>query len=427
MQFSERMSRIQPSAIRDVQKKISKKPGVISFAAGLPDPDLFPLDALAVSTEKMIREKGKEAFQYGLTKGYGPMLDKILERMARKENIHATVDNIIMTTGSQQGLALAAMMFLEEGDIVVAENPSYLGGINACRPYGTSFIGVDTDEDGMDTEQLDKVLSENPKVKLLYVIPNFQNPTGKAWTLERRKAFMDVINKYDVMVIEDNPYGEIRFKGEFVPTLKSMDTQGKIIYLGSFSKILAPGLRLAWMCANPEVIKQAELIKEGWDLQCNQFVQVQAVEFMNSYDLEKHIQGIQQAYKEKCELMLAEMEKEFPANVKFTKPEGGMFIWVVLPEHVDANAFLDTALEYGVAYIPGIEIDCTYENTNFHMLGYGMNWNAPVFAEIEKNGRRRRQKGRETLPADRSAFQVPCHHSGCHYIIRILKQCFCRR
>ena len=353
MQFSERMSRIQPSAIRDVQKKISKKPGVISFAAGLPDPDLFPLDALAVSTEKMIREKGKEAFQYGLTKGYGPMLDKILERMARKENIHATVDNIIMTTGSQQGLALAAMMFLEEGDIVVAENPSYLGGINACRPYGTSFIGVDTDEDGMDTEQLDKVLSENPKVKLLYVIPNFQNPTGKAWTLERRKAFMDVINKYDVMVIEDNPYGEIRFKGEFVPTLKSMDTQGKIIYLGSFSKILAPGLRLAWMCANPEVIKQAELIKEGWDLQCNQFVQVQAVEFMNSYDLEKHIQGIQQAYKEKCELMLAEMEKEFPANVKFTKPEGGMFIWVVLPEHVDANAFLDTALEYGVAYIPG--------------------------------------------------------------------------
>lgn len=353
MQFSERMSRIQPSAIRDVQKKISKKQGVISFAAGLPDPDLFPLDALAVSTEKMIREKGKEAFQYGLTKGYGPMLDKILERMARKENIHATVDNIIMTTGSQQGLALAAMMFLEEGDIVVAENPSYLGGINACRPYGTSFIGVDTDEDGMDTEQLDKVLSENPKVKLLYVIPNFQNPTGKAWTLERRKAFMDVINKYDVMVIEDNPYGEIRFKGEFVPTLKSMDTQGKIIYLGSFSKILAPGLRLAWMCANPEVIKQAELIKEGWDLQCNQFVQVQAVAFMNSYDLEKHIQGIQQAYKDKCELMLAEMEKEFPANVKFTKPEGGMFIWVVLPEHVDANAFLDMALEYGVAYIPG--------------------------------------------------------------------------
>lgn len=281
------------------------------------------------------------------------MLDKILERMARKENIHATVDNIIMTTGSQQGLALTAMMFLEEGDIVVAENPSYLGGINACRPYGAQFIGVDTDEDGIDTEQLDKVLSENPKVKLLYVIPNFQNPTGKAWTLERRKAFMEVINKYDVMVVEDNPYGEIRFKGEFVPTLKSMDTQGKIIYLGSFSKILAPGLRLAWMCANPEVIKQAELIKEGWDLQCNQFVQVQAVEFMNSYDLEKHIQGIQQAYKEKCELMLAEMEKEFPANVKFTKPEGGMFIWVVLPEHVDANAFLDTALEYGVAYIPG--------------------------------------------------------------------------
>ncbi len=353
MQFSDRMSRIQPSAIRDVQKKIAKKSGVISFAAGLPDPDLFPLDALAVCTEKMIREKGKEAFQYGLTKGYGPMLEKILERMARKENIYASADNIIMTTGSQQGLALAAMMLLEEGDIVVAENPSYLGGINACRPYGAKFIGVDTDEDGIDTKQLDQVLSANDRVKMLYVIPNFQNPTGKAWTLERRKEFMNVINKYDVMVVEDNPYGEIRFKGEFVPTLKSMDTQGKIIYLGSFSKILAPGLRLAWMCASPEIINQAELIKEGWDLQCNQFVQVQAVEFMKNYDLEEHICRIQQAYKEKCELMLAEMEKEFPADVTFTRPEGGMFIWAVLPTHIDANVFLDTALEFGVAYIPG--------------------------------------------------------------------------
>lgn len=353
MNFSVRMSRIKPSAIRDVQKKISQRPGVISFAAGLPDPDLFPLDDLSAATEATIHKHGKIAFQYGLTKGYGPMIDTIIRRMKSKENVEALPENIIMTTGSQQGLALCAMMLLEEGDIVVAENPSYLGGINACRPYGVSFIGVDTDDEGIDTELLDKILRENQKVKLLYVIPNFQNPTGKAWSLKRRIAFLEVIKKYDVLVVEDNPYGEIRFEGSPVPSLKSMDTEGKIVYLGSFSKVLAPGLRLAWICATSEIIRQAELIKEGWDLQCNQFCQVQAVEYIQSFDFEAHIKKIQQRYKSKCNLMLEQMSKEFPENVSFTRPEGGMFIWVTLPEHLDAGTFLDIALEKGVAYVPG--------------------------------------------------------------------------
>jgi len=353
MRFSKRMEMIKPSAIRSVQKRIAATENVISFAAGLPDPALFPLDDLEKATSRMIREKGELAFQYGLTKGYDPMIDKLVERMRNKEKVDASAANIILTTGSQQGLALCAMMFLDEGDVVVAENPSYLGGINACRPYGVSFIGVDTDDEGMDTKELDKVLAENPSVKMLYVIPNFQNPTGKAWSLQRRKDFMEVINKYDVIVVEDNPYGEIRFKGEFVPSLKSMDTQGKIVYLGSFSKILAPGLRIAWICADPEVVKEAELIKEGWDLQCNQFVQVQAVQYMEDFDLEAHIAEIQQLYMKKCDLMLEMMDKEFPENVKYTRPEGGMFIWVELPENVDADVLLDTALAHGVAYIPG--------------------------------------------------------------------------
>ncbi|MCI2063175.1 MAG: PLP-dependent aminotransferase family protein [Eubacteriaceae bacterium] len=353
MRFSKRMDMIKPSAIRSVQKRIAATENVISFAAGLPDPALFPLDDLEKATSKMIREKGELAFQYGLTKGYDPMIDKLVERMRNKEKIDASAANIILTTGSQQGLALCAMMFLDEGDVVVAENPSYLGGINACRPYGVSFIGVDTDDEGMDTKELDKVLAENPSVKMLYVIPNFQNPTGKAWSLQRRKDFMEVINKYDVIVVEDNPYGEIRFKGDFVPSLKSMDTQGKVVYLGSFSKILAPGLRIAWICADPEVVKEAELIKEGWDLQCNQFVQVQAVQYMEDFDLEAHIAEIQQLYMKKCDLMLEMMDKEFPESVTYTRPEGGMFIWVVLPENVDADVLLDTALEHGVAYIPG--------------------------------------------------------------------------
>lgn len=353
MEFSKRMTRIKPSAIRSVQKRIAARPGVISFAAGLPDSNLFPLQNLQKATAHMIETKGKLAFQYGLTRGYGPLLEKIAKRMAEKEHVQATTDTLIMTTGAQQGLALAAMMFLDEGDVVVAENPSYLGGINACRPYGVSFAGVDTDDEGMDTEKLDALLKTNKKVKLIYVIPNFQNPTGKAWSLERRKAFMEVINKYDVIVVEDNPYGEIRFTDNPLPCLKSMDTQGKIVYLGSFSKILAPGLRLAWMCAAPEITKQAELIKEGWDLQCNQFVQIQADQYMEEYNLEEHIRDIQEIYKKKCELMLEEMDKNFPSGVSFTRPEGGMFIWVVLPDTIDADAFLDTVLDAGVAYIPG--------------------------------------------------------------------------
>lgn len=353
MKFSIRMDRVMPSGIRAVQKKMAAYPEAISLAGGLPDPDLFPLADLGKATSEMIAEKGKLAFQYGMTKGYQPMIDAVVQRMEKKEQVKVTADNIIMTTGSQQGLALTAMMFLDEGDIVVAENPSYLGGINACRPYGVSFIGVDTDDEGMDVAQLDKVLTENPRAKMLYVIPNFQNPTGKAWSLARRKAFMEVINKHDVIVVEDNPYGEIRFKGEFVPPLKAFDTQGKVVYLGSFSKILSPGLRLAWICASEEIVKQAELIKEGWDLQCNQFAQLQAVEYMAKFDLEAHIKKIQNLYREKCDLMLKTIDENLPASVKVVRPEGGMFVWLELPEQVDADELLETALKAGVAYIPG--------------------------------------------------------------------------
>lgn len=353
MNYSIRMDRAKPSAIRSVQKRIASKPGVISFAAGLPDPALFPMEDLKKATMEMMERRGEQALQYGLSKGNPELLKLLVERMQKKEGVDTSVENIVITTGSQQGLAITAMLFLDEGDIVVAENPSYLGGINACRPYGCSFLGVDTDEDGIVIEDLERVLSENPKVKMLYVIPNFQNPTGRAWTLERRKHFMEVINRYDVVVVEDNPYGEIRFKGEHIPCLKSMDTLGKVIYLGSCSKILCPGLRVAWVCASAEYAQMYERMKESLDLQCNEFAQLQVVEYMRNYDVEAHILKIQAAYQKKCDLMLSKMEETFPSTVKFTRPEGGMFIWVELPEGLDADAILDEAIDIGVAYIPG--------------------------------------------------------------------------
>lgn len=353
MTFSKRMDRIRPSAIRSVQKKIAAKEGVISFAAGLPDPALFPLGKLSEATSDMIKDEGRIAFQYGLTKGYAPLIDIIAARMQKKGVLSAFAENIIITAGSQQGLALCAMMFLDEGDMVVCENPSYLGGINACRPYGVEFAGVNTDENGIDTIQLDEMLSSNGRIKMIYVIPNFQNPTGKEWSKENREDFMKVIEKHDVIVVEDDPYGELRFAGTDKPILKSMDTQGKVIYLGSFSKVMAPGLRLAWMCADKKITAQAELIKEGWDLQSNQFSQLQMVRFMEENDLDEHIDMIRKKYRRKCNLMLQQMELHFPADTFFTKPYGGMFIWVELPYGIDAELFLEEALEAGIAFIPG--------------------------------------------------------------------------
>lgn len=354
MSYSVRMDRITPSAIRGVAKRIASKPGCISFAGGMPDPALFPMESLKAVTNEVIDNEGRFAFGYGSTQGTSALLDVLAKRMVEKEGIAGiTPANIGVTTGSQQGIAVAAMLFLDEGDVVVVENPTYLGGVNACRPYGCDFVGVDTDDEGMIIAELEKVLNENPKVKMIYTIPNFQNPTGKAWSLERRKQFMEVVNKYDVVVLEDNPYGEIRFKGEHILPLKAFDTKGQVIYLGSCSKILCPGLRVAWICANPEYVGMYEKVKESSDLQCCEFAQRQVAGFLERYDIEAHIDTIKAAYGTKCEAMLKAMDEHFPEEVKYTRPEGGMFIWVELPEGVDANVVLDDAIEAGVAYVPG--------------------------------------------------------------------------
>lgn len=353
MSFSKRMSRIKPSGIRAVQKRIAGKSDMISFAAGLPDPALYPLEDLRKATDTMLEKEGATAFAYGLTKGYGPLLDYLTDRMNNREHVECTKENICILSGSQQGLGLAAMTFLDEGDVVITENPSYLGAINAFRPYGAEFVGVDTDDDGIVIEDLERALEENPKTKLIYVIPNFQNPTGKAWTLERRERFMEVVSKYDVAVVEDNPYGDLRFKGEPLPHLRALDKKGQVIYLGSFSKILSPGMRVAWTCASKEVATAFESLKETNDLQSPELTQMLTYYYLKMFDLEKHIEEIQVVYKERCELMVEMIQKYFPAEIKYTDPEGGMFLWLELPEGLDSDAILDDALAAGIAYIPG--------------------------------------------------------------------------
>ncbi|MBQ0005044.1 MAG: PLP-dependent aminotransferase family protein [Clostridiales bacterium] len=353
MTFSVRMSRIKASGIRAVQKRIAGKEGMISFAAGLPDPELYPLEDLRKAADTMLEKEGAKAFAYGLTKGYGPLLDFLTDRMNNREGVECTKENICMLSGSQQGLGMAAMMFIDEGDVVITENPSYLGAINAFRPYGAEFKGVDTDDDGIVIEDLEKVLAETPKAKLIYVIPNFQNPTGKAWSLERREKFMEVVSKYDVVVVEDNPYGDLRFKGEQLPHLRALDKKGQVMYLGSFSKILSPGMRVAWACASPEVAKAIEELKETNDLQSPELTQMLTYYYLSMFDLEEHIREIQVVYKERCELMVEMIKEHFPPEIKYTDPEGGMFLWLELPEGLDSDKILDDAVAAGIAYIPG--------------------------------------------------------------------------
>ena len=352
MKFASRMDNLKPSDIREAMKMIAANPGTISFAGGLPDPNLFPAEAMKSATDKILTENSNAALQYGLTLGRVSLREKIVGLMKR-EGVDTTVDNIAITTGSQQAITVAAMLLLEEDSVIITENPSYLGAFAAFKPFATNYVGVNGDEEGMLMDELEETLKNTPKAKMIYVIPNFQNPTGRTWSLERRKKLLELATKYDLPILEDNAYGEVRFEGERVPSIKSMDTEGRVIYLGSFSKILSPGLRVGWACADEEVILKYELVKNGLDLQSAELAQMQVDEFLNANDLDEHIAKINKVYKERRDLMLKTIDEEFPKEAKYFYPEGGMFIWVELPSHVNTRDLLVKAIDKKVGFVPG--------------------------------------------------------------------------
>lgn len=350
--FAKRMDGMKASDIRELLK-LTTRPEIISFAGGLPAPELFPVEDIKAATDAVMDEQGRAALQYGQTEGYLPLRQKIVERMAAKNAIQTTPDNIILTAGSQQGLDYCGKLFLNPGDVVVMESPSYLGAINAFQAYEPNFVEVPTDDEGMIMEELDKVLATTENVKLIYVIPDFQNPSGRTWPLERRKKFLEIINKYGVPAIEDNPYGELRFKGEYQPALKSMDSEGLIIYMGTFSKIMAPGYRIGWTCANDEIIEKLNLIAQAAALQTSTIAPMIIAKYMDMFDLDAHVDKIRETYKHRCQLMINTMKETFPPEAKFTDPDGGLFTWVELPEYVNTRDLAAKALDMGVAFVPG--------------------------------------------------------------------------
>lgn len=358
MKFATRMERMQASEIRELLK-LTAQPDIISFAGGLPAPELFPVEEIAKVSHDLVLKEGRQLLQYATTEGRPSLRAKIAKRMADKYHTNVDPDDILITTGSQQCLDFAGKLFLDPGDVVLCESPSYLGALNAFNAYQPKFVEVPTDNGGLIPEELDKILETTTNCKFIYVIPDFQNPTGRTWSMERRQKFMEVVNKHNLPVLEDNPYGELRYEGTILPSLKSLDTKGLVMFLGTFSKIFCPGLRLGWIAAEHSLLTEFVKIKQSADLHTSNFDQGVADAYMDQYDLDEHVKEIVALYKHRRDLILESMEKFFPEGTEWTHPEGGLFLWLTFPEGVSARKVFTKCIEMKVAGVIG---DAFYPN-----------------------------------------------------------------
>lgn len=349
--FAERVCGMKPSAIREIFKSLTD-PTVISFAAGNPSPLSFPADEIRAIADDILTQKPALALQYGITEGYAPLREQLRARAAKRFSVGGEGDDIIVTSGGQQGIDLCARVLLNEGDTVICENPSFIGALNSFRSDNANLVGVDLEPDGMNIEALENALKTNKNVKLIYVIPTFQNPSGITTSLEKRKAILGLASKYNAVILEDDPYGELRFSGNDVPTIKSLDTEGRVLYCSSFSKILSAGMRIGFVCGNEELIRKMVVVKQVNDVHTNQLFQMIVSEYMNRFDIDAHIAGIRKLYRGKCLLMLSELERNFGGKADFTRPNGGLFIWLTVPG-ADGNEIARRAIANKVAVVSG--------------------------------------------------------------------------
>lgn len=328
-------------------------PKIISFAGGLPAPELFPVKEMKAAVDKVFEEHGQEAMQYGAAKGVTALREVIQQHVKEKEDVDSELDNVLVTTGSEQALDLVGKAFVDPGDTVLVEQPTYLCALDVFRSYGANFASVEMDEDGMKMDALEEALKANPNTKLIYTVPNFQNPTGRTMTEERRKQLAELAEKYDVYVLEDNPYGEIRFAGQHVPAVKSFDKSGHVLYMSTFSKTLAPGFRLGWLVADEDVVNKLTVLKQSADLHTDNLAQFAVAQFFADNDVDTHVKEISALYGKRKDLMLEGIKKYFPEGVKYTDPEGGMFLWVEVPGVDDTVELFKECLEHDVAFVPG--------------------------------------------------------------------------
>lgn len=368
--YAQRMQWMGSSMIRELLK-LTAKPEIISFAGGLPAPELFPVEEFEAATERVLLHHGSQALQYGTTEGFMPLREFLVDKMAAY-GIEAGPENILITSGAQQAIDIIGKMLINPGDRVLTEQPTYLGALQSWRAYQAEFVTVPIDRDGLRVDLLEEALCSGPK--FMYILPNFQNPGGVTLSLARRHELVEIADHYGIPIVEDDPYGELRYEGEHLPPLVVVDNdlmndtgatydsygsfmRGNLIYLGTFSKTLAPGLRLGWMVAPTSVIERAVMAKQGMDLHSSSFVQMVAYEVVKDGFLKGHVQRIRTVYRERRDVMLDALERHFPPGVAWTRPEGGLFLWVTLPDGVDASALFEKAVANNVAYVPGVAFD----------------------------------------------------------------------
>ena len=381
--YAQRVQRIQGSAIRELLK-VTEQPGTISLAGGVPAGEIFPIEEISAATQRILEKQGQQALQYGTTEGYTP-LREFLAQQFQQQGLNVSRDNILITSGSQQGLDLLGKILLNPGDRLLVESPTYMGALQAFNPYEPEYIAVRSDEEGIVTEELEPALQQNPKC--IYALPTFQNPSGITFTLERRQQLVELAARYGVPIIEDDPYSQLRFEGEAEPSLLQLEHarqpqeqrdqpyEGNVVMLNTFSKVLTPGLRVAWIVGPAQVIRKLVLAKQGTDLHTATLNQIIAYELTRTGFLEKHVPRIRTLYRARRDAMLAALEEYFPDNVSWTHPQGGLFLWVTLPESIDTAQLLKEALKYRIAFVPGAA---------FHANGGGSNTMRLSFSNVNE-------------------------------------------
>ncbi|WMW23192.1 PLP-dependent aminotransferase family protein [Methanolobus mangrovi] len=390
--FADRMENTRKSFIREILK-VTQQPEIISFAGGLPNPGLFPVEGIAAASEKVLSEEGTNALQYSTTEGYLPLREFIAQRYLEKSGLKIDPDEILITNGSQQSLDLIGKVFLNKGDRVIIESPGYLGAIQAFSLFEPEFSNVPLLDDGIDTDLLDRTLSEG-RAKLFYTVPTFQNPSGITYSMQKRMDTAAMLDRHNVICVEDNAYGELRFAGEDLPTIRNYSDN--TILLGSFSKIIAPGLRMGWICAKKEVMEKLLIAKQAADLHSNYLSQRIIYQYLLDNDIDEHILKIKAAYGARRDLMVNMMAEHFPGEIGYTKPEGGMFVWVTLPDGISSMDLFELAIKENVAFVPGTPfytedglgentLRLNFSNSDFEQIEEGINRLAVCLNKLNVN------------------------------------------
>ena len=384
--FSKRISGLKPSAIREILKA-TQDPSVIPFAAGNPDASAFPVSEIQRISEEIFREEPVTALQYGVTEGYTPLRERLTKYLKNKFNIGREFDNLIISSGAQQVMDLSAKALCDFGDTVICECPSFIGSLNCFRSYGCKLAGVSVEADGINTEELEETIKSAENPRFIYTIPNFQNPSGATMSLEKRKAVYALAKKYGLLILEDNPYGDLRVSGEDIPPIKSFDEDGIVIYAGSFSKLLAPGIRVGYIVAPDEIIAKMTVGKQAADVHTPVFSQMLVDKWMEQCDIEKHIENIRKIYRRKLNLMCDLIDEKLGDFVKYVRPDGGLFVWCELPESVDMPGFVKDCIDSGVALVPGTAFMINNEKTNCFRMNFSTPSDEKIVEGMETLGR----------------------------------------